>query len=265
MDSEYYERGQRWLNLLNPAALRSRFAPGLYEKLLAQKDTLCPFLRNIRKDIARTYPAHPYFSPPYGGKEALFRVLVAYSIYDIDIGYSQGMAFIAGLLLLHVESEEDAFWCLVRVMYSPEYNLRAFYTDDCKTLKGSIRLFEALVNRELPELGQHFAREGISANMYATQWIVTVWTYRIPLSFAVRVWDRFLNVGHKTVYQTGIAVLRHHAAALLEMGFEQAVLFLGQLDEGQLPVRLAEEEECEKVHITRQDEREIDRILRLSG
>jgi hypothetical protein len=47
-----------------------------------------------------------------GGQAALRRVLRAYSYYDREIGYCQGMNFIAGMFLT-VMSEEEAFWLLV--------------------------------------------------------------------------------------------------------------------------------------------------------
>ena len=47
-----------------------------------------------------------------GGQFRLRRVLKAYSTYDREIGYCQGMHFIAAMFLTLV-SEEDAFWLLV--------------------------------------------------------------------------------------------------------------------------------------------------------
>jgi hypothetical protein len=47
-----------------------------------------------------------------GGQAALRRVLRAYSLYDREVGYCQGMNFIAGMFLTFV-SEEEAFWLLV--------------------------------------------------------------------------------------------------------------------------------------------------------
>ncbi len=47
-----------------------------------------------------------------GGQASLRRVLRAYSLYDIDVGYCQGMNFIAATLITFME-EEEAFWMLV--------------------------------------------------------------------------------------------------------------------------------------------------------
>ena len=44
------------------------------------------------------------------GQAALFRVLKAYSLHDLEVGYCQGMAFAAGILLMYLP-EEPAFRC----------------------------------------------------------------------------------------------------------------------------------------------------------
>ena len=46
------------------------------------------------------------------GQAALRRVLRAYSYYDPEVGYCQGMNFIAGMFLT-LMTEEEAFWLLV--------------------------------------------------------------------------------------------------------------------------------------------------------
>ncbi|KAH3831246.1 hypothetical protein DPMN_104508 [Dreissena polymorpha] len=51
----------------------------------------------------RTFPGHPYFSLQLGsGQLALFNLLKAYSLMDQDVGYCQGLSFVAGILLMHV-------------------------------------------------------------------------------------------------------------------------------------------------------------------
>lgn len=47
-----------------------------------------------------------------GGQASLRRVLKAYSLYDKEVGYCQGMNFITGMFLT-IMSEEEAFWMLV--------------------------------------------------------------------------------------------------------------------------------------------------------
>lgn len=57
----------------------------------------------IERDLARTFPENEYFKAADGpGQLSLFNVLKAYSLYDSEIGYCQGIAFVVGLLLLNV-------------------------------------------------------------------------------------------------------------------------------------------------------------------
>ena len=59
----------------------------------------------------RTFPGHPYFSMQLGnGQLALFNLLKAYSLMDQDVGYCQGLSFVAGILLMHVSSVSDSMY-----------------------------------------------------------------------------------------------------------------------------------------------------------
>lgn len=55
----------------------------------------------------------PYYGP-------LHDVLGAYACYRPDIGYVQGMSFLAGMLLLNMEPS-DAFICLANLLNRPSY------------------------------------------------------------------------------------------------------------------------------------------------
>lgn len=61
----------------------------------------------IARDIHRTFPEHPQFGLD-AGQHSLFKILKAYSLVDLEVSYCQGMAFVAGLLLMYLP-EEPAF------------------------------------------------------------------------------------------------------------------------------------------------------------
>lgn len=58
--------------------------------------------KQITRDLARTFPKHEYFQNEGPGQEALFNILKAYSLYDVEVGYCQGISFVVGALLLNV-------------------------------------------------------------------------------------------------------------------------------------------------------------------
>lgn len=65
--------------------------------------TLTEHQHAIFMDIGRTFPKHEFYRAPFGlGQLSLFNILKAYSILDPELGYCQGLAFICGVLLLHV-------------------------------------------------------------------------------------------------------------------------------------------------------------------
>jgi len=61
-----------------------------------------PHEKAIHKDISRTFPNHKFFKDTGAGQDGLFMVVKAYSLYDREVGYTQGLAFIVAALLLNV-------------------------------------------------------------------------------------------------------------------------------------------------------------------
>ena len=77
----------------------------------------------IEKDITRTFPRHIFFETRIG-QDQLFEVLSAYATCDPDVGYCQGMGFIAAFLLCYLP-KDDAFYTLRSLMMNPKYDLRS--------------------------------------------------------------------------------------------------------------------------------------------
>ena len=67
------------------------------------------------------------------GKQSLLRVLRAYAVYDTEVGYCQGMNFLAGLLLTWMPNEATAFGGLVVLMQ--QRMLRDLYKADLAKLQ----------------------------------------------------------------------------------------------------------------------------------
>lgn len=62
-------------------------------------------------------------------------VLWAYAAYDQEVGYCQGMNFLAGLLLMYLP-ESEAFAALVVLMQ--ERGMRDLYTQDMSLLEACL-------------------------------------------------------------------------------------------------------------------------------
>lgn len=91
-------RGNIWQRLANVD--NKTDMTDMYRVLLT-KETKCETV--IQRDIHRTFPAHKFFREIGGsGQDVLFKVSKAYAVYDTEVGYCQGLSFIAASLLLHV-------------------------------------------------------------------------------------------------------------------------------------------------------------------
>ncbi|KAI0236061.1 hypothetical protein L0F63_004512 [Massospora cicadina] len=80
----------------------------------------------ILRDVPRTFPRLPMFSEVFGpGQVRLFNLMKAYSLYDSEVGYCQGLGFMAGPLIMNLP-EVDAFCVFVRLMET--YGMRTMFT-----------------------------------------------------------------------------------------------------------------------------------------
>lgn len=104
--------------------------PDLYDQLQHHGDS--KWEGQILLDVDRTYPNHIKFREVGGeGQRTLFRILRAYSIHDSEVGYCQGIGFLAAFLMVYM-SEIKVFWMLCAIMRGERFNLCHMYTDGMK-------------------------------------------------------------------------------------------------------------------------------------
>ncbi|PWN93003.1 RabGAP/TBC [Acaromyces ingoldii] len=183
-----------------------------------------PHEKNIRKDLARTFPEQDYFQDGKGiGQENLFNVVKAYSLYDEECGYCQGMQFVVGPLLLNMPDEE-AFSTLVRLMKS--YDLRGHFIPNMPSLQLRLFQYDRLLEDCLPLLSKHLTRNGIKSSMYASGWFMTLFSYRCPLDIVLRILDSVFAEGIEALFRFSLALMKKNEDVLLTLPFEEALPLL---------------------------------------
>ncbi|KNE62067.1 hypothetical protein AMAG_07321 [Allomyces macrogynus ATCC 38327] len=175
--------------------------PGLFEELVARPPL--PIYDQIEKDIGRTYPHHVMFKDPSSsGQAQLASVLKAYAQYNPQVGYTQGMNFITGLLLLHMPPEE-AFFTLVALMASHRF---PHHDASLQSLHVSIQVFDDLVAHHLPKLYARLTEQHVSAVTYLPRWWMSGWDI-CPWGCRVRVWDCVVTEGYPAFHRASLAIL----------------------------------------------------------
>ena len=117
--------------------------PGLYQALL-KKDPR-PIFDVIERDIDRCYPDHIMFNDPNGqGQHNLRDVLQAYAHYNPEVEYCQGMGFLVGMMLMHMQAE-DSFWLLAATV---ENYAQGFFDEQLSQIKIDGHAFGMLLKQK---------------------------------------------------------------------------------------------------------------------
>ncbi|KAK2824682.1 hypothetical protein Q5P01_021857 [Channa striata] len=180
----------------------------------------------IKLDISRTFP--PLFIFQKGGPyhDLLHSVLGAYTCYRPDIGYVQGMSFIAAVLILNLE-EAEAFITFANLLNKPCQ--MAFFRVDHELMLKYFAAFEVFFEENLPRLFSHFQTNSLTPDLYLIDWIFTLYSKSLPLDVACRVWDVFCRDGEESLFRTGLGILRLYEDVLLQMDFIHIAQFLTRL------------------------------------
>ncbi|CAL8079014.1 unnamed protein product [Calicophoron daubneyi] len=176
----------------------------------------------IQRDLARTFPAHSFFRQQVG-QEYLFQVSRAYSLYDDEVGYCQGLSFFAAVLLLHMPVEQ-AFILLVRV--SNHYGVRELFLDDFDGLHMRLYQLNRIIQDQLPDVAKHFKELGLETHMYASQWFLTLFTAKFPLAVVFHIVDLFLSEGMIFIFKVAFSLMRMARRVLLGLDFEGVLKYL---------------------------------------
>lgn len=252
-------------DLLRRAALDPN-GPGSMPGLVGEVKPL--IVDDIEKDLYRTFPDNIRFKPPrtappppsspIGGEEgddavevepapepeiitSLRRVLHAFALYNPRIGYCQSLNFLAGLLLLFVETEEQAFWLLnvITRVYLPgthEMSLEGSKVDLGVLM---VALKDSLPNvwkqiggdedmglggggggkkkpkRGLPGSGHRANQQSVSdpnrlpaITLCMTAWFMSCFIGTLPIETVLRVWDVFFYEGSRTLFRVALTIFK---------------------------------------------------------
>ncbi|TRY74082.1 hypothetical protein TCAL_01582 [Tigriopus californicus] len=219
-------RGRVWCIILEIEKYKKE-QKGVYQAMKNLARQHSPDIRQIDLDVNRTYRDHIMFRQRYNQRQqALFHVLAAYSMYNSEVGYCQGMSQIAALLLMYLNEEEDAFWALSRLMVHPKYNMHGFFIQGFPKLLRFQAHHEKVLKKFMPKLKKHLDKNGIDTGIYTLKWFFQCFLDRIPFSLTLRVWDLYLLEGERVMIGMAYNILRMHRRHLMKLGMDELIEFL---------------------------------------
>ncbi|XP_059282448.1 uncharacterized protein LOC132036197 [Lycium ferocissimum] len=206
-------RPKVWFSLSGAAKKKSTVPESYYQDLtMAVVDMHTPATKQIDHDLPRTFPGHPWLDTP-DGHSALRRVLVAYSFRDSDVGYCQGLNYVAALLLLVMKTEEDAFWMLAVLLEN--VLVSDCYTNNLSGCHVEQRVFKDLLTKKCPRLAAHLDSLEFDVSLVCTEWFLCLFSKSLPSETTLRVWDVLFYEGAKVLFHVALAIFKMNEEKLL--------------------------------------------------
>lgn len=188
-----------------------------------QKEGLGVMRKLILRDIERT-PAALFGQPRFkqgaqpelsemwlaSRKLSAERMLMAFGRHRPEVGYCQGLNFVAAALLSMLD-EQSGFvvFCGLVARLPPD-----LYSHDPDRLAQSRlhqqeRISKAML-KELPDLESHFAVLQMDLNLFLPKWLTCLFAAVLPLPAVLRLWDHVLGAaGYDAVPRLALGVLAH--------------------------------------------------------
>jgi hypothetical protein len=181
----------------------------------------------IDLDIERTFPSMGVFKKDSQLGDNLREILRIFVVARPDIGYVQGLSYIAATLLLQMDKFQSLV-CFMNIILSP--NILPFYRLDEQNIKKRLDLFNDIFKINLPELFDHFQENEILPEHYLLEWFMTLYTRNIYFDLALRIWDIYMIEGIVALYKTAIVIFSLHEKEYLQMEFSDIMNHLKNLE-----------------------------------
>ena len=197
------------------AHCRGRDEPGFYKSLLSQgRCGTNLFDKQIELDLMRTLPNNCLFNTVTAtGVDKLRNVLLAFSLYNIEIGYCQGLNRIAAFALSILNlKEEDSFWALVAIVeiLPPDY-----YSQTMIGAQVDQRVLSDIMADKYPKIMAHFQQFNIDLSLITFNWFLTLFVDNTNIDVVLAFWDSFFYEGDKVLFRFALAIFRIHHDTLL--------------------------------------------------
>ncbi|CAL9690048.1 unnamed protein product [Knipowitschia caucasica] len=205
-------RGTIWM-AASGAREKQESNEGYYQSLLAAEHD-SKLKETIHTDMHRTFPDNILFKTQAESclQKALFNVLVAYGHHNKDVGYCQGMNFIAGYLILITKDEEKSFWLLEALL---DKILPDYYSPSMLGLKTDQAVLGELVRAKAPAVGQLMDQYPGIWTLVVSRWFICLYIDILPIETVLRIWDCLFYEGSKVLFRVALTLIIHHQPEIL--------------------------------------------------
>jgi hypothetical protein len=167
----------------------------------------------INRDINRTFYTEKFVEG--NGKKMLIDILTALAFIRPEIGYCQGMNFIAGALINCIDNEEKCFWIFLSFIDNIEMNL--LYLKNMPDYSIRVYQLNSFIKEYFPDLANHFKKNQINPDVFFSKWILTIFSNYLPFEVLYKVWDVFIFDKWKAIFKFSLMILNTMKDKLIKM------------------------------------------------
>ncbi|UPR04991.1 Rab-GTPase-TBC domain-containing protein [Chloropicon primus] len=179
--------------------------------------------KEIIKDLDRIFPGHEYLDSD-AMKDVVHAILLSYAGRDEEVGYCQGMAYLATLAALYL-AESDAVDLVNEVMDEEGCNLREIYKPGLGKLQEMLADLDAGMEEVVPRVSALFRGCHVQTMLFATPWILTLYASSFPLVMSCRLVDVMLSEGNPSILvRVALAILEACERDLVRLGGVEEVM-----------------------------------------
>ncbi|XP_066147154.1 growth hormone-regulated TBC protein 1-A-like isoform X1 [Euwallacea fornicatus] len=170
-------------------------------------------LEAIEIDLPRTFPDNIFFLNQENLPNMLYHVLATFAHQNPEVGYCQGLNYIAGLILLVTKDETVTFWLLKTLV---DEILPKYYVKTMSGLLTDFDVLDELVRTSDPVVHRHIQNIGMPWAMGTTRWFVCLYVDVLPTETVLRVWDCLFLEGSKILFRVALTLIKIHRNLILQ-------------------------------------------------
>ena len=242
----------------NDMSLLSDYTKRKYSQYINQTLDKEKSIKIIELDLNRTFASLSIFKSGTPLGENLKEILRVFVVTRPDMGYVQGLSYIAAVLLMQMEKFQ-AFVAFCNIILSPD--IFPFYKLDENGIRKRLDIFNEIFECNLPKLYNHFENFSIFPEHYLLEWIMTLYTRAFQIDLVVRIWDVFMIEGIVSLYKIAIVVLTYIEKDLINAEFSEILSRLREIKS----IKFDEDEFIQKMKEVKFTEKILNEINQFHG
>lgn len=213
-------RSRVWGLLLNSSdnfgKINNDWCENLFDNL---NDENSPYLRVIVNDLNRIFPSLDYFQNEDLGQANLKNILNAYSLYDAEIGYCQGLPFLIALILFHFKSNPMTFLAAINIFEKKKnLNFKKIFDEKMSGLKLWFYQFDEIFKKHSPELYSHFENLKVDLKLFTSKSFLSFFAVGCPLQILIKLFDVMIIEGFQSsIFKICLIILNKNKEIFLDL------------------------------------------------